>query len=154
MEGLGRSVDGVSAMKRLAEFSVVAFIAALLLVIFWSSLSHTKPKEPGIKAVGSEMSSFLRAIESYQMVFDSPPVGTVSNVMRSLFGDNQRRMQFLSLNARSINPKGEFVDSWGNPYQIGISSSNVSIQSAGPNCLFGDKDDIVQQVAIGQSLRD
>ncbi|HEX5221276.1 MAG TPA: hypothetical protein VFZ59_17060 [Verrucomicrobiae bacterium] len=130
-------------MKCSAGFLVVAFVAALLIVIFAVVPFAQQTKEPGITAVDREMSSFLRALESYQIVFDGPPLGTVSNVRQSLLGRNPRKMQFLSLTARSINANGEFVDVWGNPYQIGISRSNVSIQSAGPNGRFGDKDDIV-----------
>ena len=136
-------------MKRSAGFSVVVLIAALLIVILWSSLSGSKPKEPGVTAVDGEMRSFLFAVESYQIMFNGPPLGTVSNVMQSLLGENRRKVQFLSLSAGSINAKGEFVDPWKTPYQIEINS-NVSIRSAGPNRLFGDKDDVVQQSAIRQ----
>ena len=131
-------------MKRLIEALTVLLILVLLIVFLWPFSRRGPGSEPKISLVDAEMNAFLLAMQSYQSAFGCFPSGNTSNVVQSLVGKNPRSLQFLNLTARSTDSNGQFVDPWGTPYQI-IVDSNVTVCSAGPNKLFGDKDDIVHQ---------
>jgi hypothetical protein len=60
-----------------------------------------------------------------------------------LAGDNPRKNRFLILNIQTTNKIGRYVDPWKTPYKFNCTATNVRIQSAGINKVFGDTDDVI-----------
>jgi hypothetical protein len=83
-------------------------------------------------------------IGNYKYEFGSYPTGDGAQVLKKLFGDNPKKIEFLSPQNRSINQAGELLDPWGTPFIINFPSTNsFVISSAGPNKQNGDADDII-----------
>ena len=60
--------------------------------------------------------------------------------MNSFIITNKHQFSF----GTRTNTSGETVDIWDTPYQIElVGRTNFIIRSAGKNCRFGDKDDII-----------
>ncbi|MBI3851981.1 MAG: hypothetical protein HY298_17120 [Verrucomicrobia bacterium] len=91
----------------------------------------------------TEMISFLAAMTNYANTYGTLPKGNAATVFASLSGENPNKIVFLAVGAKQINSAGQFVDSWGTPFQILMTNQNVVvISSAGQNRAFGDADDI------------
>ena len=127
-------------MKRALEYFVVLLLVVLIAAVFLPSLFNG-PAEPPVSAVDMEMKNFLLAMQSYQSHFGGYPSGENGEILQALLGDNPRQTGFLALATRNTNSSGQFVDPWGTPFHITVES-NLTICSAGPNRVFGDKDDI------------
>ena len=69
------------------------------------------------------------------------PIGTNSQVLHLLQGDNPKRVVFLNVPIK--NGTNHFFDPWGSDYKIEVSEERIHLQSAGPNKVFGDSDDFV-----------
>ena len=78
----------------------------------------------------------------YKTEVGSWPTGNQARIMKTLMGDNPRRIVFIDTSAKSLNQRGEFVDPWGTPLAISFSNDVPHVASAGPNKQFGDTDDI------------
>jgi hypothetical protein len=127
-------------MKRALECFAVLILAVLIAAVFLPS-PFDRPAEPPVSAVDMEMKNFVLAMQSYHSQFGGYPSGENEKILQALLGDNPRQTGFLALAARNSNSSGQFVDPWGTPFHITVDS-NVTICSAGPNKVFGDKDDI------------
>lgn len=94
----------------------------------------------------TEIRTLELAIIAFRNEYDGTmPTGAPANVVKILRGNNPRQIVFMELPSRKncTNSIGEFLDSWGTPYEISIiSSTNFFIRSAGPDKKFGTGDDI------------
>jgi len=91
---------------------------------------------------------FSKALDFYALEYGYHPEGSPSDLLRTLRGDNKRKIIFFVCTTRSMNASGEFIDPWGQPYHIDQSDpSSPRVYSSGPNRLdeHGAKgsDDIV-----------
>jgi hypothetical protein len=122
----------------------VAAVALFAVIALGLLLPVGGPRKPRSKIVLArmEMAVLKGALENYASTYGMYPTGAPAIVLKTLLGDNPRRIAFLNINPRSINSNGEYVDPWGTPYKIEIGGeTNVFVRSAGPNRKFGDKDD-------------
>jgi Type II secretion system (T2SS), protein G len=145
VEGLGRGVDGMNV-----NWKVYLKLILLLLILFalglmvWPTISYrTDRGYYGFARTKMEISSIAGALEQYEATYGSYPTGNPASVLKKLLGDNPQKHSFLDLNPRSISEHGEFLDVWGTPFKISISSTKFMIRSAGKNTEFGDGDDYV-----------
>jgi hypothetical protein len=92
----------------------------------------------------SEISNLNRALHTFYLEMHHYPSGTSGDIMRVLAGGNPRRLKFFTPNSKFMNSRGEYTDPWETPYEIKTDQTNFAIRSAGPNCIFGDKDDITK----------
>ncbi|MEO7514655.1 MAG: type II secretion system protein GspG [Verrucomicrobiota bacterium] len=91
----------------------------------------------------AEVSNLNSALRTFYSEIHHYPSGTSGDVMRALVGENPKRLKFFSPNPKLVNSRGEYMDPWQTPYQINIiGQTNYIIRSAGPNRIFGDKDDL------------
>jgi ABC-type transport system involved in multi-copper enzyme maturation permease subunit len=113
------------------------FLAALFgaLVVF-VPIRVYRPPEPGELRIETTMKSLQIACESYFTEFGSYPSGSNREIVRTLCGDNPRKIIFLELASRDTNSTGQVVDPWGTPYQFSFEASDPMISSAGPNQIF------------------
>jgi len=71
-------------------------------------------------------------IKNYQHKFGNYPTGDYDQVLKKLFRDDPRKIEFFR------------VDPWGTPFAINFLSTNsFVISSAGKDKVFGDADDII-----------
>jgi Type II secretion system (T2SS), protein G len=122
-----------------------AFLAAaLLIVILALALVHKIPREQPKSRVENERKAFGAAMQMHRIEFDRYPSGDKLQILEALAGNNPRNAVFLQLGPRSTNLAGEFIDTWGTPYEYEITSqTNFLIRSAGPNQSFDNSNDVV-----------
>jgi len=89
-----------------------------------------------------EEALFLSAMESFRHEYGSFPSGNSAEILKVLVGDNPKKICFLSLETHSKNQFGQYIDPWQIPFRIILTPTNITIQSAGKNGVFGDADDI------------
>ena len=72
------------------------------------------------------------ALIAYRSEYGILPAGDHRAIVRSLLGDNQRKIVFLEFNAKQRSPEGDFLDPWGSAYRIDTSDlSNPTARSPG-----------------------
>jgi len=73
-----------------------------------------------------------------------PPLSSNREFTRALTGANPLRVQFLPPGHAAISPEGELLDSWNTPYFFHVlSADSVEVQSAGPDRVPFNQDDLV-----------
>lgn len=122
---------------------MLLLILVLGTLILLPPLNHHRPNE-SVPVWKIEIRNIASALESYRTELNSYPVGDSVLISKALRGDNPRKIVFFEARTNGINVKGELLDLWGTPYEIGIVGQiNYIIRSAGSNCQLGDKDDHV-----------
>jgi hypothetical protein len=129
-------------MKRLTFWLVaLAIIALLVAMLLPAETGPTLNKNARCKVILRRLKA---EIVNYKYEFGSYPTGDCAQVLKKLFGDNPKKIEFLRPKNMSINQAGEFLDPWGTPYAISFSSTNsFIISSAGKDKKIGDADDII-----------
>jgi type II secretion system (T2SS) protein G len=90
----------------------------------------------------SEIAALIAASNKYKEDYSSYPRGNGSEIIRSLLGNNPRKIAFFYVSPNRLKSDGVFLDPWGTAYQIRIEfETNFIVRSAGINRQFGDKDD-------------
>ncbi len=80
---------------------------------------------------------FATALESYKIDCDEYPHGAPSEIMRSLLGNNPRKMIYFEAPAKDFNEKGELIDPWQTPYRVEFGDfPRPHVSSAGRNKVF------------------
>jgi len=135
-------------MKRLAYFCAALVIILLLFNTLLPPHSHGGPAR--IAKLRVEMSSIIVASERFKTEYGAYPTGDSAVILRVLEGQNSNGTVFLSYAHRSGHSRDEFVDPWGTPYEISVSTTNgVIVKSAGKNKRFGDTDDWLATTKAG-----
>ncbi len=74
------------------------------------------------------------------------PTGLNYEITNQLLGQNSAQLAVLDADHPRVSVNGEIIDSWGTPYYFhSETSSDISIQSAGPDLLQYTEDDIVYE---------
>ncbi len=123
---------------------LIFFGFALLVFIFLVAARLPRLMEWATKGrANAEIISIGAAMEEHRKHLGHYPSGELADTLRSLRGENEKKIVFLLMDAKSAGSGGEFLDPWGTPYRIEIQGTNhLRIASAGPNKTFGDGDDI------------
>jgi hypothetical protein len=134
-------------MKRtLLLFAVIAFLSLTIAVPVFMVLGVYKAGAIASHAQ-HDMLRIEWSIEAYHDEYRNYPTGDNAAVFSTLQGSNANRVVFLQVKPWQINSDGQFVDPWGTPYDISVSTNeNLRIRSAGPNGRFGDSDDMVSRI--------
>lgn len=115
-------------------------IGILAQVLFPAFSGRGRPKRP--RAL-TDMRNLRAALIQYHAEFGEYPSGENSDILKILSGENSKKIKLFNVNPKSVNSRGEFLDPWKTPYEIKIvEQTNCTISSAGPNRVFGDKDDL------------
>jgi hypothetical protein len=95
----------------------------------------------------NEISQITTACENYKNEYFVLPDSTENyRLTKVLCGDNPRKIAFLTPGPSDMNANGELIDPWGTPFRITFDAkSGPHAVSAGPDKIFGTKDDITNQ---------
>lgn len=140
-KGRGRLVFAAVAVLTIAGFAISAFT------------SEANPAQNRVAKLPQELKALEEAVKLHAKEYGTPPAGNTKDILRTLTGENPRKIRFLNLEAKEISPEGDWLDPWGRPYRILISGKTLLIRCAGPNGVFDDgneekRDDILQETAL------
>ncbi|HKI69791.1 MAG TPA: hypothetical protein VKA67_09390 [Verrucomicrobiae bacterium] len=125
-------------MKRLLKTVLVVIVVIFVVALFLPTLLRHKETIPEITF---RLRTVAFALKQYHGNFGTYPTGTWQEASHVLMGENPKQHVFINM-ARWTNTIGELVDPWGTPFSFSIET-NMILRSAGPNRIFGDKDDVV-----------
>lgn len=109
-----------------------------LVAVAMSALGAADPSPTEL-----DIAQLHKALGGYFQEYNTLPVGNSGAIMKSLVGDNPRRLIFFAVSAARTGPNGTFLDAWKTGFRITISKSNTAeVRSAGPDRDFGTSDDI------------
>ncbi len=102
-----------------------------------------RKKRPKVPQARMEINNLIAALDQYHAETENYPFGTTAEICRVLYGENPAKLVFFTANPKRVGASGELMDPWNTPYEIQIlGQTNYIIRSAGPNRIFGDKDDL------------
>ena len=136
------TVYGIVALVLLLALILAIFSGSVILRAGPAALRAAR-RAQAANEINQIQTACLGYYTEYAQMPDSPEN---SRLIKSLTGDSPRKIQFLSLNPRDLNSKGEMIDPWGTPFRITFDAdSTVHVTSAGPDKVFGTADDLTNQ---------
>jgi hypothetical protein len=129
-------------LKAIKIFIGLLFVAAVVLITFWSVLNQEKPT----RRVDIGLSSLALALEQARTTFGSYPTGEWREISSFLQGENSMNRCFFD-GRGATNRSGELLDPWGVPYAVSRIGGRLQIKSAGPDQKIGTDDDIATTFA-------
>lgn len=130
-----------------------ALLAAVIVFAFTLYLFPVSPggiqSRPEVRTRNME-EQIRAAILNYENEYGvPPPAKNNAELVRVLGGNgmlspaNPRSIIFLTFRPSEFNARGEIVDAWGTPFRIFIADpQNATVQSAGPDRIWGNADDV------------
>ena len=133
--------------RRWTFYGVAALILFILFVVACLDGSGPNIRVARRMYTSNQVSLINAACQNYAIEYGAlPPTSENYRLKKILCGDNQRKIEFLTLNPKDVSPNGEMIDPWGTPFRINFySGTNVDVISAGPDKIFGTPDDITNQ---------
>jgi len=131
-------------------FVIVPAIISLFVPIFGGPKIIEKTQR-----VRTDISSIALALESYEVTYGHYPTNEdTAEILAALTGKNPSQRAFLIYGQLPTQNRQDFFDPWATPYQI-VSrfQTNFTINSAGWNKRFGDEDDWIFDLAVGDFLQ-
>ena len=99
-----------SRQKTGTVYGVGAIILIMGIVVSMIEVSAHSHSDPSIKA-SLAITQLLTACESYQVEYRKwPQVATNAELVKTLGGDNPRKLEFLSLKPRELDAQGRYDD--------------------------------------------
>lgn len=93
-------------------------------------------------AVLGDLEDIQAMVREFRTALGENPVGSNSEIMRTLQGDNIRQVQLTLPGAHRLDEKGELVDRWGTAYFFHqVSATEMEVRSAGPDRVMWTPDD-------------
>jgi hypothetical protein len=119
---------------------VIKIVLALLILVFLVAnwISMTNAYNNGTFRAGTVSEEHYLEFLLKEQIALTGTLGDISNgfVFIKYFGTNY--------STAKTNAQGEILDSWNTPLQIKIvGATNFTICSAGPDKIFGNKDDFI-----------
>jgi hypothetical protein len=106
-----------------------------------SGLSQPTMRDPEGKREVEEVRTMFT---NYVTRLGQIPVGTNSEIMKAVMGENRDRVTLGPPHGQELNGKGELVDQWGTPYFFHqLAKDSMEIRSAGPDMTMWTTDDLV-----------
>jgi hypothetical protein len=120
------------------------FLVALLAVVDMLHPHHFgEPPPLSGTRVRRTLVSLETACKRYFTEYALYPAGDNATILKALLGTNPRSIVFLELRSRDTNSVGEVIDPWGTAYRFTQQEGKPPlIQSAGPDRVFDNKDDL------------
>jgi|GEM_PF-4152962 len=118
---------------------IVLVALGALAVLFFVPVVN---RDPGAPKHLSEMPAIIVATQAYYNEFTALPKGTTKDILKALQGGNPRKILFLEPSEMPMR------DTWGTPYRVAIDEGTLIVSSAGPDCLWGNMDDIKKEKII------
>lgn len=107
-----------------------------LPILVVAGIVVSKPIRRHTKAQ-TDVNALAQALSAYTSEQGDLPHGDFATICRllrgeSVDGQNLKRLDYISAEGQEVNPKGEFLDPWGNPYRI-LFEQGAHVYSCGPN---------------------
>jgi hypothetical protein len=100
------------------------------------------PTEADFVALENDLQHVQMMVRDYCTAVGENPIGTNSEIMKAVLGDNLKQAKIGAPEGQSLNGKGELVDRWGSPYFFHqVSKTKMEIRSAGPDRVMWTGDD-------------
>jgi len=131
-------------------FVIVPAIISLFVPVFGGPKIIEKTQR-----VRTDILSISRALESYEVTYGYYPTNEdTAEILTALTGGNPSQRAFLIYGQPPTQNRQDYFDPWATPYQI-VSKfqTNLTISSAGRNKRFGDEDDWIFDLAVGDFLQ-
>ena len=132
--------------KRIVQFVMVLCGFGILIGLMLPSLVGGGPSKIG--TARTEMVNLTAALVQYRIEFGENLSVAKAKCMKILLGDNSKKIKFIDVRSKSMGTRGEFLDPWKTAYEIKLEQTNYTIRSAGPNKIFGDKDDLTNSPSV------
>lgn len=90
----------------------------------------------------ADVQRITRVLRDYRTIAGDNPVGSNTEIMQALSGDNVKQAKILPPDM-SLNSNGELVDRWGTPYFFHqLSRTSMEVRSAGSDRRMWTSDDV------------
>lgn len=133
----------IRAYVKAHRFPRILWVLAIIAFLLVESVPGSRVKINALKVVAkNDLTQIVDGLRNYKTEYGDFPRGTNAEIAAKLRGDNPRNIQFMDIVS---NPHGEFIDPWGMPYQIGVSSTGTPwAYSFGKNKIdeYGNGDDV------------
>ena len=96
--------------------SLIGIIAVLtmLFCLLLPWLNRPSQRRPFARVAQHDLRELTVAIDAYYIEYASSPSGSNADVVRTLFGDNPKKIVFFEARPAAISKTGAFLDPWGN----------------------------------------
>ena len=95
-------------------------------------------------ATAIDLDKISLILRDYRTITGENPVGTNSEIMRALMGENPKGAKLGPPEGQILNGNGELTDKWGTPFFFHqLSRDRMEIRSAGPDKILWTGDDII-----------
>jgi hypothetical protein len=118
--------------------AIVGFLAILAGAVYLVRVYSTWQVNARTKKFNTDVENLFAGLQQYKENVGSYPVGSNSEIIKSLQGNNPKKLIILVSRKAELNEKGEMLDPWGTPLRIYFSGESVLIRSAGANRRFDD----------------
>ena len=124
---------------------ILGIIVLGTLLLTALPISHGNGTALKKAATAAELTSIKLGLNAYKVEFGEFPKGDQIQIVKALTGQNPKKITFIVFHPHDFNERDELIDRWGTPVKISImSQTTFSITSAGPDKLFGQKDDLIE----------
>ena len=95
------------------ENNLLLTMVCVLSVLVLSCTGCSDIAHEDVPRTTVDMNTMQMALELYKREFGEFPMGSNSEIVAALTGDNGREIVFIYL---ELSPNGEYLDPWGSPF--------------------------------------
>jgi len=116
----------------------IGLVTVLLCAVWVVRVLNTWKVNASTAQFNEDVENLFSGMQTFKENVGTYPVGSNSEVVKALMGNNSKKLIILVGRKNELNDKGEFIDPWGTPLRIYFSDGGVLVRSAGPNRRFDD----------------
>ena len=105
---------------------IASIILVLLLVSLLFPAVRIGPESGGRAQAKNDVTQLVMAAKAYISEYGKPPEGDPQAIIRSLLGENPRKIVFMELQSKQLSKEGLFIDPWCTPYIFDLSKPSGS----------------------------
>jgi hypothetical protein len=118
--------------------AIVGLITILAGVVYLVKVYSSWRVNARTAKFNSDVENLFSGLQQYKENVGGYPVGSNSEIIKTLQGNNPKKLIILVSRKAELNDKGEILDPWGTPLRIYFSDAGVLVRSAGANRRFDD----------------
>jgi len=118
--------------------AIIGLVAILAGAVYLVRLYSTWSVNALTAKFNADVDNLFAGLQQYKENVGTYPVGSNSEIVKMLQGNNPKKLIILVSRKAELNEKGEILDPWGSPLRIYFSDAGVLVRSAGPNRRFDD----------------
>jgi hypothetical protein len=135
----GFVVSVVLSTWNVKKILIIIGLVALVASLLWCARAWNTLKTNARTAkFNDDVENLFVGLQKFKEHVGAYPVGSNAEVVKSLNGQNLKKVIILVGRKTDLNEKGEIIDPWGTPLRIYFSDNGVLVRSAGPNRRFDD----------------